>query len=238
MLRRRHVIVPVLLVALCAPGTAAAQTQPQTGGASAPNADPAGVSSVSAGAFSLVTRANALLGKTTRFRGTLPAEQAGRTAVIERFEPLTAQWLEVARTTVASDGTFVARWKTDHIGQFRLRGRVEQAGAQAAAATPDLPVTVYKPAVATWYGPGFYGRRTACKLKMTHALLGVAHRSLPCGTPVAIFYGGRTITVPVVDRGPFRKGTDWDLTSATAQALGMTATSTIGAVRVRPTPGS
>src|SRR4051794_19883372 len=182
--RLRHVLV--LCAALCAPATAAAQT----GGAAAPAADPAGVSSASAGAFRIATPADTLLGKVTRFRGSLPSNLAGRTVTVERFEPLTAQWLPVAQATVAQDGSFVARWRTDHIGQFRLRGRVEGDNAQAAAAPPDLGVTIYKPAQATWYGPGFYGRKTACGTKMTHALLGVAHRRLPCGTPVAILYGG------------------------------------------------
>ena len=54
-----------------------------------------------------------------------------------------------------------------------------------------------------WYGPGFYGNRTACGLKMTRTLVGVASRTLPCGTKVRFKYGGKTITVPVVDRGPY-----------------------------------
>jgi rare lipoprotein A (peptidoglycan hydrolase) len=49
--------------------------------------------------------------------------------------------------------------------------------------------------------------------------MGVAHRTLPCGTRVAIHYRGRSVTVPVVDRGPYTSAT-WDLTEATAQALG------------------
>jgi rare lipoprotein A (peptidoglycan hydrolase) len=49
----------------------------------------------------------------------------------------------------------------------------------------------------------------------------------------SLLYRGRTVTVPVVDRGPFRKGTSWDLTWATARALGMRQTATIGAARVR-----
>ena len=64
-------------------------------------------------------------------------------------------------------------------------------------------MTVYRAAVASWYGPGFYGRKTACGQRMTRKLLGVAHKRLPCGTEVALSYGGRSITVPVVDRGPF-----------------------------------
>ena len=68
---------------------------------------------------------------------------------------------------------------------------------------------------------------------MSHALLGVAHRTLPCGTPVALFFGGKTITVPVIDRGPFANGAHYDLTSAAAKAVGMTQTSTIGVVPQR-----
>jgi rare lipoprotein A (peptidoglycan hydrolase) len=70
---------------------------------------------------------------------------------------------------------------------------------------------------------------------MSHGLLGVAHRTLPCGTPVSVFFGGKTITVPVIDRGPFANGARYDLTSAVAQAVGMTETSTVGVVPQRGT---
>lgn len=72
---------------------------------------------------------------------------------------------------------------------------------------------------ASWYGPGFYGRRTACGLAMTRTLVGVAHRSLPCGTLVVFRHAGRTVTAPVVDRGPYVDGRRWDLTAALAIAL-------------------
>ena len=97
-------------------------------------------------------------------------------------------------------------------------------------------MTVYRQALATWYGPGFYGRRTACGAKMTHTLLGVAHRTLACGTMVAVSYKGRRVTVPVVDRGPFARGVSYDLTFATAQALGFAVTDRVGALPVAPPP--
>ena len=59
--------------------------------------------------------------------------------------------------------------------------------------------------------------------------LGVAHRSLPCGTKVSLLYQGRTITVPVIDRGPYAKGIAYDLTEKTARALRMLSTGTIRA---------
>ena len=228
--RFRHVLVP-LLAALALPGSASAQT----GGAAAPTKG-SGVAAASDGSFSLSARAGTLLGRTVRFRGTVPDAHAGRTVTIERLDPLSAQWMPAVSTTVAGDGAFVARWRSDQAGLLRVRARVEQAGAggaRAAAASPEIAVTVYKPATATWYGPGFYGRRTACGQKMTRSLLGVAHKKLPCGTRVAILYKGASIVVPVVDRGPFRKNTAWDLTIATARAVGFTHTDRIGAVRVR-----
>jgi rare lipoprotein A (peptidoglycan hydrolase) len=75
-------------------------------------------------------------------------------------------------------------------------------------------------AIASWYGPGFYGNRTACGQLMTPELQGVAHRTLACGTLVALAYGGRIVFVPVVDRGPFVAGRLWDLTAATRASLG------------------
>lgn len=73
----------------------------------------------------------------------------------------------------------------------------------------------------SWYGPDFYGRRTACGLAMTKTLLGVAHRTLPCGTRITFRnpVNGRSLTLPVVDRGPYVNGRDWDLTGGACLAL-------------------
>jgi hypothetical protein len=49
--------------------------------------------------------------------------------------------------------------------------------------------------------------------------LGVAHKTLPCGTMVTFRYGGKGIRVPVIDRGPYIEGREWDFTGATAVAL-------------------
>jgi hypothetical protein len=74
----------------------------------------------------------------------------------------------------------------------------------------------------SWYGPGFYGGRTACGQAYTTRLMGVAHRTLPCGTLVTFKNpaNGRTITVPVIDRGPYVAGRTWDLSGAACTALG------------------
>jgi rare lipoprotein A (peptidoglycan hydrolase) len=76
---------------------------------------------------------------------------------------------------------------------------------------------------ATWYGPGLWGKRTACGTTLTRTTLGVAHRKLPCGTQVTFSYGSASVTATVIDRGPFHKGYAWDLTKATAKRVGFLA---------------
>ncbi|MEX2448845.1 MAG: septal ring lytic transglycosylase RlpA family protein [Solirubrobacterales bacterium] len=72
---------------------------------------------------------------------------------------------------------------------------------------------------ATWYGPGLYGNSTACGQTLRPRTLGVAHRTLPCGTAVKFVYRGRRVVTRVIDRGPYTHGNDWDLTYAAARAL-------------------
>jgi hypothetical protein len=81
--------------------------------------------------------------------------------------------------------------------------------------------------VVTWYGPGLFGRRTACGKRLTRRLVGVAHRTLPCGTRIRFERDGHIVEARVVDRGPHAAGVQYDLTWATARALGV-----LGAGRV------
>jgi rare lipoprotein A (peptidoglycan hydrolase) len=93
-------------------------------------------------------------------------------------------------------------------------------GATSSGGSTPTGPQASKPTLATWFGPGFYGSTTACGQTMTPALVGVASRTLACGTLVQIGYRGRRLTVPVVDRGPYGHiGASWDLTAGTARAL-------------------
>ena len=65
-----------------------------------------------------------------------------------------------------------------------------------------------------------YGLGLACGGVLGRNELGVAHKTAPCGTLITFTYGGRSLTVPVIDRGPYIAGREWDLTGATAAALG------------------
>lgn len=77
---------------------------------------------------------------------------------------------------------------------------------------------VYDPET-SFYGPGLFGGGLACGGVLTTATLGVAHKTLPCGTKVAFMWKGKSIIVTVIDRGPYVAGRQWDLTSATCLAV-------------------
>ena len=76
--------------------------------------------SASAGPPALFTRPGELLGHTLRFRGTVGVEQAGRTLQIQR-QVAGGAWTQTASATVAPDGSFLARWRTDEIGSFAVQ---------------------------------------------------------------------------------------------------------------------
>lgn len=76
--------------------------------------------------------------------------------------------------------------------------------------------------LATWYGPGFFGHRTACGQTLQRSTWGIAHRTLPCGTLVTLTNGNKKISVRVIDRGPF-SGASLDITSRTKEYLHFTS---------------
>ena len=115
--------------------------------------------------------------------------------------------------------------------------------ARPPRASPAPTPNVHGVALATWFGPGFYGQRTACGQTLTPQVVGVANRTLPCGTLVKFSYHGHGVTIPVIDRGPYaHNGAQWDLTTEAAHALGMADTArlhsrVVGSVPNTPTLG-
>ena len=115
--------------------------------------------------------------------------------------------------------------------RFRLQGtasageklRLLVSRTDGGPETADLAVgqvRKLRATVASWYGPGLFGNRTACGQTLTPGLRGVAHKSLPCGTKITVRFRGRSTRATVVDRGPFHAGREFDLTQATARAIG------------------
>jgi hypothetical protein len=104
-----------------------------------------------------------------------------------------------------------------------LRSEPPQARPSAAPPTPDRGSVSknpwrYDPEI-SWYGPGLIGNGTACGKKLTRTLLGVAHRTLPCGTLITFRANGHTVTAPVVDRGPYVRDRIFDLTVGLCKKL-------------------
>ena len=88
----------------------------------------------------------------------------------------------------------------------------------------------------SWYGPGFYENRLPCwqwlaanglPIQFLPDTWGVAHKALPCGTMVTLTHGAKTVTVPVVDRGPYIAGREFDLSPRVKAELGCTDLCTV-----------
>ena len=74
---------------------------------------------------------------------------------------------------------------------------------------------------ASWYGPGFHGRKTASGERFDQHARTAAHKTLPFGTLLAVTHKGKTIVVRVNDRGPFVHGREIDLSAAAAREIGL-----------------
>lgn len=224
--------IPLLLAAIAAPSQAFAAddaTATAGGASAAPSEAPvvaAGGSSVAAAKqprlVKLLERRLVTSGSTVSIRGR----------AIDA--PLHAE------LKVASSGRVVADAQVEAGARFRLQGRasngerlqlaVRRTDGVAGEQTRKVGVVQrrkLRPALASWYGPGLFGNRTACGHTLTTGLRGVAHKTLPCGTTLTVSYRGRSTQARVVDRGPFHGGREFDLTQATARAIGFGAVGTI-----------
>ncbi|HEX4033979.1 MAG TPA: septal ring lytic transglycosylase RlpA family protein [Solirubrobacteraceae bacterium] len=226
-----HIAIRWAVPGLCAgllalPAAALAST---SGGAAAPptgSPAPSTAPAATGGALA-VTPTSVIRRQVATVTGTVPIAGSGL-AVVLQVRTANSTWATVATATATASGAFTIPWRATRAGQLQLRvvhGAI--ASTSAVASTPSVTLSVYAPVIATWYGPGFYGHKTACGETLTTTIVGVADRTLPCGTPVTLTYNGTTLTVAVIDRGPFSGGATLDLTHAAAQELGMTETSSV-----------
>ena len=100
-----------------------------------------------------------------------------------------------------------------------IEGSPEALGSYVAVG----PVEVSFTGRASWYGPGFHGRRSASGEVFDQNALTAAHRTLPFGTIVRVtnVNNGASVTVRINDRGPFGGGRVLDLSAGAARAIGM-----------------
>ena len=122
-----------------------------------------------------------------------------------------------------ANGAYTVRWRAPGSGVYSARARVDGSSVRSHR----VRVNAYRPAEASYYGPGLYGGALACGGALSPSKLGVANKTLPCGSMVTLRYHGNTVTVPVIDRGPYAGNREYDLTAATKAKLGFPSTGTV-----------
>ncbi|HEU0318324.1 MAG TPA: septal ring lytic transglycosylase RlpA family protein [Solirubrobacteraceae bacterium] len=172
------------------------------------------------------TRRNLLVGRSVSVSGTVrPGTPADVVVLQARSGP---DWTTIARGRTTRTGRYDLSFRPGAPGSLSLRVRFAGDRVRRPALRPVGVVNVYRLAGASWYGAG---GPLACGGTLTDSRLGVAHKTLPCGTLVRLHLGNRTVEVPVIDRGPYVAGRDYDLTPATKRALGFGDTGEIWATR-------
>jgi rare lipoprotein A len=158
---------------------------------------------------------NVLAGRATTIGGFLRPARAGHLVELQRRGR--HGWHTLVHGFTGAGGHFRLRYVPRRLDAERLRVLFPGDAASTATARPVGTLNVFRLAGASWYGGG---GNLACGGWLSSSTLGVANRTLPCGTLVTLRYGHRSIRVPVIDRGPYVAGRDFDLTEATKRALG------------------
>ncbi len=155
-------------------------------------------------------------GQAVEVRGTLLPGVRGRRVRLEGRSH--GAWHRLGSARTGSRGAFKIRYRPSYrasgAGGQQLRVLFGGDHLNTRALGRAGKVTTFNESMASWYDDG---GNTACGF---HAGLGVANKSLPCGTRVTFRYGGHTVTAVVDDRGPYVGGRTWDLNQNTAGALG------------------
>ncbi len=163
-------------------------------------------------------RAAGLVGNRAVYAGrVVGAKQGDRVRLDLRGKK---SWQPVATARVSKNGRFRVAKQISSVGDQAARVRVVASENVRSTHRRVKRMHGFRKSHASYYGPGFYGGRTACGGRLTPQTKGVAHKTLPCGTSVTFRYKGRQVTTKVIDRGPFIPGRDWDLTTATRNELG------------------
>jgi hypothetical protein len=156
-----------------------------------------------------------LSGHRATVAGVLLPRRRGRIVRLEVARH--GRWRTLALARTSGRGHFAAHLRAGRVGSSPLRVRFSGDRVNAGAAVRAGRLQVFRSAGASWYQ--LTGNHLACGGTMGPNTLGVANKTLPCGTPVTFRYRGRSVRVRVIDRGPYVGGRDWDLSGATARRL-------------------
>lgn len=129
----------------------------------------------------------------------------------------------VDRDTVRLNGSNSRRLALQWANNLRRALGAPPLSLNPVPSRGDEPVVEIHTGLASWYGPGFNGNRTASGEVFNQADLTAAHRYLPFGTRVRVtnLANGQSVTVRINDRGPFVRGRIIDLSRHAAQVLGI-----------------
>lgn len=170
-------------------------------------------------------RLNVRAGGTAVVRGALLPRQSHRIVRLERL--VRGRWRQVDGDLTARTGRFVLRYRTR--GADTSLVRVRFGGDPTARPSKRVVgrLNAFRPALASWYGPGLYGNALGCGGRLSPGTVGVAHKTLPCGTTVVLRKGSRVVRAKVIDRGPYVGAREFDLTAATKHRLGFGSVGTV-----------
>lgn len=174
-------------------------------------------------------RRHVLAGHTAKVAGTLRPARAGRTVALQVRRG--GAWSTVDRHRTDGTGRYALALNARRTGSLPARVRFAGDGANAAGLRTLGAISVYRRALASWYGPGLYGNHLGCGGRLSPGTIGVAHKTLPCGTRLTLRVRGRSLRVSVIDRGPYVGAREFDLTAATKQRLGFGSTGTVWTTR-------
>jgi rare lipoprotein A len=162
---------------------------------------------------------NVLADQRTSVTGTLLEDhRPGQRGLVVALQALGRHgWRTLARARTGAHGRFRVSYSPRRLGSAWVRLRFAGDASERPSHRRLGKLNVYRLAEASWYGGG---GSLACGGALTSSTMGVANKTLPCGTLVTLRYGDRTVRVPVVDRGPYVAGREFDLTEATKDALG------------------
>ncbi len=160
-------------------------------------------------------RRNILVGRSAVVQGVLQPGLKGHVVRLQRRSE--TGWTTVERSITRADGAYRLSFRPRGTGTLNLRVQFPGDRGAHRAHRPAGRLNVFRQAQASWYS--LLGNRTACGQTLTAGTLGVAHKSLPCGTRLTLRNRGRSVRVRVIDRGPFVSGREFDLTVATKRAL-------------------
>ena len=210
-------------LAVCATtGGAVTASQTQAADAATPEAKPPVAQAATVKAKSA---RHVRAGRSARVRGKVAPAKAGRKVALQ--VRTRKGWKTVKRGVTRKGGVFRMKWKTPRAGRYRLRVKFRgdttatrgRGQVVARERLPRRPRLVVRPRAVR--------QQAGLWRHADHRHVGVAHKSLPCGTKVTFRYGRRSVAARVIDRGPYVGGREWDLTAALKQKLGFPSTGTV-----------